>query len=152
MGSAGEQTPPPVAAGVPVRNREREIGALFEEYRALREEITQRVAARMQMIGFAGVVSAFLAVANPLAFDGPGLYVTAGVLLLAVLWLRGINKGIQRIGGHLRTLEARINALAAEAWGTTEPLLTWETAIQHRRRHVGGVPRWVGRTGGWYAP
>lgn len=46
---------------------------LLEEYRALREEVTQRVAARMQMIGFAGVVSAVLVVANKFTFDGPSV-------------------------------------------------------------------------------
>ncbi|MEJ8632686.1 MULTISPECIES: hypothetical protein [Streptomyces] len=122
---------------------------LLEEYRALREEVTQRVAARMQMIGFAGVVSAVLVVANKFTFDGPSVYVAVLLLLLAVVWLRGINLAIQRIGRHLRVVEARINALAVRAWGSSETVLTWETDIQTRRVHVRGVALRSGRLLGW---
>ncbi len=122
---------------------------LLEEYRALREEVTQRVAARMQMIGFAGVVSAVLVVANKFTFDGPSVYVAVLLLLLAVVWLRGINLAIQRIGRHLRVVEARINALAVRAWGSSETVLTWETDIQTRRVRVRGVALRSGRLLGW---
>ncbi|MFE6128240.1 hypothetical protein ACFQ6Q_08175 [Streptomyces sp. NPDC056437] len=122
---------------------------LLEEYRALREEVTQRVAARMQMIGFAGVVSAVLVVANKFTFDGPSVYVAVLLLLLAVVWLRGINLAIQRIGRHLRVVEARINALAVRAWGSSETVLTWETDIQTRRVQVRGVALRSGRLLGW---
>ncbi|MFD3440647.1 hypothetical protein ACFWU3_24420 [Streptomyces sp. NPDC058685] len=122
---------------------------LLEEYRALREEVTQRVAARMQMIGFAGVVSALLVVTNKFTFDGPSMYVALLLLLLAVVWLRGINLAIQRIGRHVRVVEARINALAAQAWGSSESILTWETDIQTRRVQVRGVALRSGRLLGW---
>jgi hypothetical protein len=141
------------AAGAPAAGERRvddEIAALFEEYRALREEITQRIAARMQMIGFAGIISALLATSDHLTFRSPSPYVSALTLVLAVLWVRGSNLAIQRTGQHLRELEDRINALAAQAWRSPGPVLTWESAIQARRRAVGGVPGWVGRLGGWY--
>ncbi|MEU9626276.1 hypothetical protein AB0D89_05565 [Streptomyces luteogriseus] len=145
---------PPAPPGAPTRQRqiEHEIATLFEEYRTLREEVTQRVASRMQMIGFAGVISALLAVSKKFTFGAPTVYVAVLVLLLAVLWLRGFNRAIQRIGRHLRTLEARINALAAQAWGTPEALLTWETGTQNARMRVRGIPGQVGRLGGWYVP
>jgi hypothetical protein len=134
------------------RRFDEEISALFEEYRTLREEITQRVAARMQMIGFAGIISALLVASNHLSVRSPGLYVSVLVLIVAVVWVRGTNRAIQRIGRHLRVVEARINAMAAQAWGSPDDLLTWETAIQGRRQLVGGVPGWFGRLGGWYTP
>ncbi|MBG7696616.1 hypothetical protein HCJ76_00495 [Streptomyces sp. MC1] len=137
---------------MPQRQIDREIAALFEEYRALREEVTQRVASRMQMIGFAGVVSALLAASDRIAPSGPALYIALAVLVLALLWLRGFNRAIQRIGQHLRDVEARINALAGQAWGTPEALLTWETRAQDSRMRVRGLPGRVGRLGGWYLP
>lgn len=138
------------AQHIPQRQFEPEIAALFEEYRALREEVTQRVAARMQMIGFAGIISALLVVSNRLTFGAPSVYVAVAVLLLAVWWLRGINLAIQRIGRHLRAVEGRINALAAQAWASPDEILTWETGSQVRRRQVRGLPGRLGRLGGWY--
>ncbi|MFB7286745.1 hypothetical protein [Actinacidiphila glaucinigra] len=145
---------PPTTTSPQMRQRriDQEIAALFEEYRALREEVTQRIAARMQMIGFAGIVSALFAVSTKLTFGTPSIYIAVLVLLLAVLWLRGTNLAIQRLGQHLRSVEARINALAAQAWGAPDELLTWESGIQAGRRRVRGVPGWVGRLGGWYVP
>ncbi|WP_157856221.1 hypothetical protein [Actinacidiphila yeochonensis] len=134
----------------PERRVDEEIGALFEEYRALREEITQRVAARMQMIGLAGVISALLAASNRLTYRSPNLYVSVLTIALAVLWVRGSNLAIQRIGEHLREVEARINALAGQAWQSPARLLTWESKVQARRRAVGGARGLVGRLGGWY--
>lgn len=141
--------PPPQTTS---RRFDEEISALFEEYRTLREEITQRVAARMQMIGFAGIISALLVTSNHLSTHSASIYVSALVLLVAVVWIRGTNLAIQRIGRHLRVVEARINVLAAQAWGTPDGILTWETAIQDKRRLVGGVPGLFGRLGGWYTP
>lgn len=149
-GSANPPTPP--GAQAPQRQIEHEIATLFEEYRTLREEVTQRVASRMQMIGFAGIISALLAVSKEITFGAPTVYVAVLILLLAVLWLRGFNRAIQRIGRHLRTLEARINTLAAEAWGTPNALLTWESGTQGGRMQVRGLPGQVGRLGGWYVP
>ncbi|SEN16346.1 hypothetical protein [Actinacidiphila rubida] len=151
MQAQGTTNPPPApAAGAGGRRVDEEIAALLEEYRTLREEITQRISARMQLIGFAGIISALLAASDHLTYTSPSPYVSALTLLLAVLWVRGSNQAIQRIGRHLRGIEERINALAAQAWQSPEPLLTWETSIQSRRRAVGGLAGWVGRTGGWY--
>jgi hypothetical protein len=150
QGSATPHVPP--GARTPQRQIEREIAILLEEYRALREEVAQRVASRMQMIGFAGIISALLAVSNKLTLSGRTAYIAVLVLLLAVLWLRGFNRAIQRIGRHLRTLEARINALATQAWGAPDALLTWETGAQDGRMQVRGLPGQVGRLGGWYVP
>ncbi|MET9012914.1 hypothetical protein ACWC4C_08915 [Streptomyces olivaceoviridis] len=142
----------PPGAQAPQRQIEHEIATLFEEYRTLREEVTQRVASRMQMIGFAGVISALLAVSNKLTFSAPTVYIAVMVLLLAVLWLRGFNRAIQRIGRHLRALETRINTLATQAWGAPDALLTWETGAQGGRMQVRGLPGQIGRLGGWYVP
>jgi hypothetical protein len=139
------------APRTPRRQLDNEIAALFEEYRTLREEATQRVAARMQMIGFAGIISALLAVSNKITLNAPTVYVAILVLVLAVLWLRGTNLAIQRIGRHLRGVEARINQLAAQAWHSPSDLLTWETSIQLGRQRVSGLPGWAGRLGGWHA-
>ncbi|MEU5255143.1 hypothetical protein [Streptomyces longwoodensis] len=151
MTSAGV---PAQADGTPAtmgqRNRDKEITLLLEEYRTLREEIIHRVAGRMQMIGFAGIISALLVVSDRLNFDAPGFYVAVLVLIVALLWLRGINRAIQRIGHHLRQLEARINDLAAAGYGSTSPVLSWETSAQNNRMRVRGVPGYVGRLGGWY--
>lgn len=57
MHSHGTKDPLP-AAGAGNRRTDEEISALLEEYRTLREEITQQISARMQMIGFAGVIPA----------------------------------------------------------------------------------------------
>ncbi len=140
----------PLDPQVTQRQFQREIEALFEEYRTLREEVTQRVAARMQMIGFAGIISALLAVSNKLTFGAPTVYIALLVLLVAVLWIRGTNLAIQRLGRHLRGVETRINALAGEAWGTPDALLTWESGAQEGRMRVRGLAGRVGRVGGWY--
>ena len=165
QGTADSSTPPgpstspapsiPPAPSAPEpqvtqRQLPQEIAALFEEYRTLREEVTQRVAARMQMIGFAGIISALLAVSDNVTFGAPSVYVALLVLLLAVLWVRGTNVAIQRLGRHLRGVEARINALAVEAWGTPDALLTWESTAQEGRMRVRGPAGRVGRLGGWY--
>ncbi|GHC65739.1 hypothetical protein GCM10010309_29210 [Streptomyces violaceochromogenes] len=152
MSPPGSVNPPAPPGATPQRQIEQEIAILFEEYRTLREEVTQRVASRMQMIGFAGIISALVAVSKKFTLGAPTVYVAVLVLLLAVLWLRGFNRAIQRIGRHLRTLEARINALATQAWGTPDALLTWETGTQDARMQVRGVPGQVGRLGGWYVP
>ena len=151
MSSQGQPDPPGSAVPTARHRCEQEIVILLDEYRALREEVTQRVAARMQLIGFAGAISALLVVSDKFTFRGPSMYVAALVLILAVVWLRGINLAIQRIGCHLRAVENRVNALAAQAWGSPERILTWETDIQARRLRVGGVPGVTGRLGGWYA-
>ena len=153
MQSQGTTSPSAASAAgerAGTRKVDEEIAALFEEYRTLREEIAQRISARMQMIGFAGIISALLAASNRLSYQSPSPYVSVLTLVLAVLWVRGSNQAIQRIGQHLRGIEERINALTAQAWQCPEPLLTWETSIQLRRRAVGGLRGWVGRTGGWY--
>ncbi|MFH8800896.1 hypothetical protein ACH4F6_15045 [Streptomyces sp. NPDC017936] len=134
----------------PSRGASQEIALLLEEYRTLREEIIHRVAGRMQMIGFAGIISALLVISDKPNFGAPAVYVAVLVLVVALLWLRGINRAIQRIGRHLRTVEERINALAAQGYGSTGPVLTWETTAQDSRMRVRGVPGLVGRSGGWY--
>lgn len=128
------------------RDELQEISLLLEEYRTLRDEVNQRVGSRMQMIGFAVVISALL-----VASDGAGTYyIAALVLVIAALWLRGINRAIQRIGSHLRQIETRVNALAAQACGSAEGVLTWESKAHGDRSRVRGLPRWTGELGGWY--
>ncbi|MER6961679.1 hypothetical protein [Streptomyces sp. NPDC000618] len=51
------------------------MALLLEEYRALRAEFGQRVAARVQLLGFAGILSAVLAAAGGFRFDAQNLYV-----------------------------------------------------------------------------
>ncbi|MFF3501507.1 hypothetical protein [Streptomyces sp. NPDC003247] len=145
---------PSQASGAPghaqPRGTSQEIALLLEEYRTLREEIIHRVAGRMQMIGFAGIISALLVVSDKLNFGAPAFYVAVLVLVVALLWLRGINRAIQRIGRHLRKIEERVNALAAQGYGSTDAVLTWETLAQEGRMRVRGVPGLVGRFGGWH--
>jgi hypothetical protein len=55
------------------------ISLLAEEYRALRAELTQRLTARMQVVGFVGAVSALLAglvawVSEDLIYTSPSLF------------------------------------------------------------------------------
>jgi hypothetical protein len=54
-------------------SKEPEVMALLlEEHRALRAEFGQRVAARVQLLGFAGILSAVPATAGGFRFDAPG--------------------------------------------------------------------------------
>jgi hypothetical protein len=128
----------------------REINLLLEEYRTLRDEVNHRVGGRMQMIGFAGVISALLVASDDWDIGTGNFYIAALVLVIAALWLRGINRAIQRIGKHLRQIEERVNALAPRACGSAEDVLTWETRVERGRSRVRGLPRWTGELGGWY--
>ncbi|MEX2985556.1 hypothetical protein [Streptomyces sp. C36] len=104
----------------------------------------------MQLIGLVGIVSALLVASDRITFRGPGVYVAGFALLLAALWLRGINRGIQRIGEHLIGIEKRINTLACEAWGAPKEVLTWEAEVRAGKLQVRGLAGWVGRLGGYH--
>ena len=111
------------------------ITVLLAEYTAMRNQIISRGAGLIQLtsIGVACLT---------LVFVRPGsLYVNAILFLfllaiVAMLW-RFIWRDIDREAAHVRTLEARINALT----GGLE-LLTWE-------RHLGGAR--VGYTTGFWS-
>ena len=109
------------------------MALLLEEYRTLRAEFGQRVAARVQLLGFAGILSAVLATAGGFRLDAPNLY--AGLVVAVVgLWAwRMTNGAAQRLGRHLHDVEQRLNELAARTYGAQAPLFTWERIRQQQR-------------------
>ncbi|MFI1035148.1 hypothetical protein [Streptomyces sp. NPDC020951] len=96
------------ALGAP--GKEPEVMALLlEEYRALRAEFGQRVAARLQLLGFAGILSAVLATAGGFRFDAQNLYVGMAVAMIGLWAWRTTNGAAQRVGRHLCDVEQRLN-------------------------------------------
>ncbi|MGW0735601.1 hypothetical protein [Streptomyces sp. NPDC002851] len=122
------------------------IDLLMREYEALRAEVEQRVSSRMQVLGFSGVIAAILATGG-LSVDKPNLYLAGVAILVGLLWLRDCNRGIQRIGAHLRDVEAEVNRRATRAFGSGA--LSWETKRHIRRQQERPVWRSIGRLGGW---
>ncbi|WP_461033472.1 hypothetical protein [Streptomyces mayteni] len=122
------------------------IALRMREYDSLRNEIQQRVAARTQIAGFAGVIAALLSAEN-LSLDRPNLYVTALIVGFSLLWWRRSNLGILRLGHHLREIERDVNELATAAYG--RPALSWETHRHQQRRAETRFWRALGRAGGW---
>ncbi|NEY32011.1 hypothetical protein GTU99_07325 [Streptomyces sp. PRKS01-65] len=123
------------------------IALLMREYESLRAEIAQRVASRMQILGFSGVIAALVMGAGGVSLHEPSAYIAVATLLLGVLWLRDCNQGIQRIGKHLRDVEEQVNRLARRAYGSGA--LSWETKRHVGRQHERPVWRLLGRLGGW---
>ncbi|WP_329296314.1 hypothetical protein [Streptomyces sp. NBC_01455] len=120
------------------------IALLMREYESLRAEIAQRVASRMQILGFSGVIAAIVVGAGG---SSHRLYVAVFTVALGVLWLRDCNHGIQRIGKHLRDVEEEVNRLATRAYGSSA--LSWETKRHVGRQHEQPGWRLLGRLGGW---
>jgi hypothetical protein len=109
------------------------MALLLEEYRALRAEFGQRVAARVQLLGFAGILSAVLATAGGFRFDAPNLYVGMAVAVIGLWAWRTTNGAAQGLGRHLCDAEQRLNELAARACGAQTPPFTWERIRQRQR-------------------
>ncbi|MFI6283332.1 hypothetical protein ACIBCM_01020 [Streptomyces sp. NPDC051018] len=109
------------------------IQLLLEEYRALRAEITQRVTERVQIVAAAGVGAVILTAAGGFSFGKPHLYAAFGVVLFALAWSRKGARDMAELGRHVRGLEIRINALAAEAYGVGD-VLSWELTSERLRR------------------
>ncbi|QKW08826.1 hypothetical protein HUT18_23050 [Streptomyces sp. NA04227] len=122
------------------------IALLMREYDSLRCEISERVAARMQVLGFSGVIAALITTGG-LSPHGPNLYLGCLSLILGLVWLRDTNLGIQRISRHLRDVEAEVNRLSTRAYGSSP--LSWETARHESRRTERPAWRFIGRIGGW---
>ncbi|MFJ5218750.1 hypothetical protein ACIP98_29020 [Streptomyces sp. NPDC088354] len=123
------------------------IALLMKEYEVLRAEIAQRVLSRMQILGFAGVAAALIAGLGEISWSKPAVYIAVLAFFLGLVWLRDCNQGIQRIGRHLRDVEAEVNRRAIRAYGSSA--LSWETNRNTERQRERPVWRFVGRLGGW---
>ncbi|GGR46742.1 hypothetical protein WEB32_02280 [Streptomyces netropsis] len=131
------------------RHPKEEIIALrMKEYESLRAEVTQRVNARQQIAGFAGVISALLSTGSGFALGSWKLYLAVMIMGLAVLWLRDSNQAIQRIGVHLQHIEDDVNQLSQEIYGRSA--LSWETRRQRQRDREKTVWKLGGSAGGWH--
>ncbi len=119
----------------------------MREYDSLRSEVVQRIAARNQVAGYAGLAGFIAAMFG----NGIGLWTLLAIILIVViayLFLLDSNDGIQRIGEHLRTLEKEVNALSQQTYQCDA--LTWETKRQQMRNRQPKVWKRVGRIGGWH--
>lgn len=125
------------------------IGLRMREYESLRSEVVQRIGARQQLAGYAGAATAIAATLG----SGLGLWrvlVVGLVLLIAYLYLRDSNDGIQRLGSHLRLIEDDVNDLSRQVYG--RPILTWESSRQTERNGEKRFWKALGRFGGWHRP
>ncbi|MFI1826654.1 hypothetical protein ACH41E_09390 [Streptomyces sp. NPDC020412] len=127
------------------------IGKVIElrmrEYESLRSEVVQRISARQQLAGYAGAATAIAATLG--SNLGYGRLVIVGtVVLIAYLYLRDSNDGIQRLGKHLRGVEEDVNSLARSAYG--QDVLSWESRRQVVRNEEKGIWKLIGRIGGWH--
>ncbi|RNC74784.1 hypothetical protein DC095_008990 [Streptomyces xinghaiensis] len=123
------------------------IDLRMQEYETLRSEVIQRIAARQQMAGYSALMTA-IAVTLGGNLGWWRYLLVALVLLGSALYLRDSNKGIQRIGLHLQSLEADINALTIDIYG--QPALFWESRRQEQREREKRTWRAVGVFGGWH--
>lgn len=104
------------------------IGLLLEEYRALRSEIDQRIAARATLMGFLAAGAAFIVGSHRTVLT----WIAGAVVLVILLAVWGSSTAmLGRIGKRTRKLEKQINLLAKEAYGLsgTPTLLQWEHSL-----------------------
>ncbi|GAA0470124.1 hypothetical protein GCM10010361_37930 [Streptomyces olivaceiscleroticus] len=118
------------------------IQLLLEEYRGLRNEITQRLAERTQITAVVGVAAVIVTAGEGFSFGGPHFYVAVAILTLGALWARRGFREMWGIAVHLRHLEERINALAAKAHGSSA-VLTWEQQVHTERRREARSRPWL---------
>ncbi|MFF0460301.1 hypothetical protein [Streptomyces mexicanus] len=119
----------------------------MKEYESLRSEVVQRIGARQQMAGYAGAATAIAATLG--SNLGYWRIVIVGlVLLVAYLFLRDSNDGIQRLGRHLRAIETDVNSLARTAYG--REVLTWEASRQSERNSAKKLQKRIARVGGYH--
>lgn len=122
------------------------VALLMREYETLRSEIVQRVASRMNILGFGGVIIALVA-SGGLSPQRPNVYIAGAAVLLGVIWLRDTNHTIQALSRHLRDLEHRVNTLSIQVYGSH--VLSWETARHASQMQESSLWRLTGRIGGW---
>ncbi|MFJ9641049.1 hypothetical protein [Streptomyces sp. NPDC101178] len=123
------------------------IGLRMKEYESLRSEVVQRIGARQQLAGYAGAATAIAATLG----SGLGIWrilVVGLVILIAYLYLRDSNDGIQRLGKHLRLIENDVNELARSVYG--RDILAWESRRQTERNGEKRFWKALGRFGGWH--
>ncbi|MEV6162934.1 hypothetical protein AB0L71_13590 [Streptomyces sp. NPDC052052] len=137
-----------VMSGTDEIEKAREVIELrMKEYESLRDEVVQRIGARQQLAGYAGAATA---IAATLGSD-LGLWrilVVGIVLLIAYVYLRDSNDGIQRLGAHLRLIEEDVNDIARSAYG--REVLSWESGRQVQRNGERKFWKAIGRFGGWH--
>ena len=116
-----------------VRRAEGRIGILMEEYKALRDEINQRIASRLTLLGFLVASAALLGsdrVPAPWVAAVVGFLIACGGLVWA--WsgrkLGKLSRGVKR-------LEDRVNAEARLAYDIRSgaSLLEWEHDVSRAR-------------------
>ncbi|MFI6360895.1 hypothetical protein ACIBJF_52375 [Streptomyces sp. NPDC050743] len=102
------------------------------------------------MIGILGILAAVSTVSSDnFSFTSPGIYVAACLVGIGAFWIRHNNRAVQRLGRHLRLAEERIHQLANRAYGSQQPLLSWELTRQAQREQLRGVKRQAGLLSGW---
>jgi hypothetical protein len=125
------------------------ISLLLEEYKALRAEVTQRIATRAQIAGLGGVMAALLVASTKPSLQSVTAYGVAIVVLVGWLWWRDASRGLQRVADHLCMVERRLNRLAREVYGVAEDVFTWEQVRREQRAREGRATQAFGRLGGW---
>ncbi len=86
---------------------------VLEEYRALRSETTQRLGSSMTLLAFLSAAAALIVNSKTTSSATWTVVAVLGAFLI-VVWLSYLHM-IYRLGRYLRTVEAKVNALAAVA-------------------------------------
>ena len=119
------------------------IHILLVEYDALKEECFLRIKSRFAIMGYGGVVTAFLIAQSAiLPWFRCVIAVVAGVALIAV-WFR-FGQLVAKCQRRLAEIEMRVNSLAGDT------LLTWYSLIVPQvffhRAHSAAIWRFVRRS------
>jgi hypothetical protein len=118
-----------------------QIDLLLEEYRALRSEIDQRIAARSTLVGFLAAGAAFIVGSRSVLVTW--VSVTVFLIIVVVVW-GSSSSMLGRLGRRIRALEEQLNLLAKTAYGLsdTPSLLQWEKSFV-------SDPGWMRKYFGW---
>jgi hypothetical protein len=107
-------------------DRDRYIQVLALEYQAMRSELTMRLSARYQFVGFITGAAALIGAGIGYSTVGAKTWILAGLAILVIfagiLGFYRMGFHIIHLAGRLATLENRINAIAEPG---AAALLTW---------------------------